>query len=43
MTDTNLLLTELNEHVLTITLNRPKVNAFNLELTTALQRAFRQA
>jgi len=43
MTENNLLLTELNEHVLTLTLNRPKVNAFNLELITALQRAFKQA
>jgi len=43
MTENNLLLTEINEHVLTLTLNRPKVNAFNLELITALQRAFKQA
>ena len=43
MTENNILLTELNEHVLTLTLNRPKVNAFNLELITALQRAFKQA
>ena len=43
MTENNLLLTELNEHVLILTLNRPKVNAFNLDLITALQRAFKQA
>jgi 2-(1,2-epoxy-1,2-dihydrophenyl)acetyl-CoA isomerase len=43
MADTNLLLIELNEHVLTITLNRPKVNAFNFELISALLAAFKQA
>jgi 2-(1,2-epoxy-1,2-dihydrophenyl)acetyl-CoA isomerase len=37
------VLTELKEHVLTITLNRPKVNAFNLEMIEAAQAAFKQA
>ena len=43
MSNTKFLLTEINEHVLIITLNRPKVNAFNYELVTALQAAFKQA
>ena len=43
MTDTDILLTNLEDNVLTITLNRPKVNAFNFELIAALQAAFRQA
>jgi 2-(1,2-epoxy-1,2-dihydrophenyl)acetyl-CoA isomerase len=43
MTENNLLLTDLNQHVLTITLNRPKVNAFNLDLTAALKQAFKRA
>lgn len=34
---------EKSDHVLTITLNRPPVNAFNLELTQALQKALRTA
>jgi 2-(1,2-epoxy-1,2-dihydrophenyl)acetyl-CoA isomerase len=37
------VLTELTEHVLTITLNHPKVNAFNLEMIEAAQAAFKQA
>lgn len=37
------VLTELKEHVLTITLNHPKVNAFNLEMVEATQAAFKQA
>ena len=43
MTDPDILLTSLEDNVLTITLNRPKVNAFNFELIAALQAAFRQA
>ncbi len=41
MTET--LLTEIKDHVLIITLNRPKVNAFNLEMIKATQAAFKQA
>jgi 2-(1,2-epoxy-1,2-dihydrophenyl)acetyl-CoA isomerase len=37
------VLTSLNESVLTITLNRPKVNAFNLEMIEATQAAFKLA
>lgn len=37
------LLTSLQEGVFSITLNRPKVNAFNFELIEATQKAFRQA
>ncbi|OGO39320.1 MAG: hypothetical protein A2W35_17860 [Chloroflexi bacterium RBG_16_57_11] len=43
MTDPEILLTSLEESVLTITLNRPKVNAFDFKLIAALQAAFRQA
>ena len=43
MTDSDILLTQLEDCVFTITLNRPKVNAFNFELIAALQAAFRQA
>jgi 2-(1,2-epoxy-1,2-dihydrophenyl)acetyl-CoA isomerase len=43
MTDSDILLTQLEDSVFTITLNRPKVNAFNFELIAALQAAFRQA
>jgi 2-(1,2-epoxy-1,2-dihydrophenyl)acetyl-CoA isomerase len=43
MTDSDILLTKLEDSVFTITLNRPKVNAFNFELIAALQAAFRQA
>ena len=42
MTDP-VVLTELNGGVLTITLNRPKVNAFNFEMIEAAQAAFKQA
>jgi 2-(1,2-epoxy-1,2-dihydrophenyl)acetyl-CoA isomerase len=38
-----ILLTELSEGVLTITLNRPKANAFNDELVAATKEAFKQA
>jgi len=37
------VLTELKDGVLTIVLNRPKVNAFNFELIDAVQNAFKQA
>jgi len=37
------VLTELKDHVLVITLNRPKVNAFNLEMVEATLAAFKQA
>jgi 2-(1,2-epoxy-1,2-dihydrophenyl)acetyl-CoA isomerase len=37
------VLTELKDHVLAITLNRPKVNAFNLEMVEATLTAFKQA
>jgi len=37
------VLTELKDHVLAITLNRPKVNAFNLEMVDATLAAFKQA
>jgi 2-(1,2-epoxy-1,2-dihydrophenyl)acetyl-CoA isomerase len=43
MTDPEILLTHLENSVLNITLNRPKVNAFNFELIAALQAAFKQA
>jgi 2-(1,2-epoxy-1,2-dihydrophenyl)acetyl-CoA isomerase len=39
----SILLTELQDGVLTITLNRPKVNAFNFELIEAAQAALKQA
>ena len=38
-----LLLSELRDQVLVLTLNRPKVNAFNFELIAALQAGLRQA
>ena len=37
------LLTDLQSGVLTLTLNRPPVNAFNLEMVTALRAAFTKA
>jgi len=37
------ILTELKNNVLVITLNRPKVNAFNLEMIEALQVALKQS
>lgn len=43
MSDSEYVLTNLNERVFTIRLNRPKVNAFNLEMISALQSAFKQA
>lgn len=38
-----ILFTELNQGVFTITLNRPKANAFNEELTEALKQALTKA
>jgi 2-(1,2-epoxy-1,2-dihydrophenyl)acetyl-CoA isomerase len=43
MSTSEIVLTELNQGVLTITLNRPKVNAFNFEMIAATQAAFKQA
>jgi 2-(1,2-epoxy-1,2-dihydrophenyl)acetyl-CoA isomerase len=43
MESSELLLSELHDHVLTLTLNRPKVNAFNYELINALQSGLKQA
>jgi 2-(1,2-epoxy-1,2-dihydrophenyl)acetyl-CoA isomerase len=44
MSESNrVLLTNLHEGVLTLTLNRPKVNAINFEMIAALQAAFKQA
>jgi len=43
MSASEILLTELNQGVLTITLNRPKVNAFNFEMIAAAQAAFKAA
>ena len=44
MTDTQVLLSELDDRgVLKLTLNRPKVNAFNYEMIDALQQALKVA
>jgi 2-(1,2-epoxy-1,2-dihydrophenyl)acetyl-CoA isomerase len=43
MAETDAILTSLDEGVLSITLNRPKVNAFNLEMIAATQDAFKRA
>lgn len=43
MSDPEIVLTELDSGVLTITLNRPKVNAFNFDMITATQTALKQA
>ncbi|HEX7974289.1 MAG TPA: enoyl-CoA hydratase-related protein [Anaerolineales bacterium] len=43
MPTTEIVLTGLSQGVLTITLNRPKVNAFNFELIAGVQVAFKQA
>lgn len=43
MTTSELVLSEIQDGVLTIRLNRPKVNAFNLEMIKALQAALRKA
>ena len=37
------VISSLNEGVLTIALNRPRANAFNLEMILAAQKAFREA
>jgi 2-(1,2-epoxy-1,2-dihydrophenyl)acetyl-CoA isomerase len=43
MSDSSPILTDLSGGVLHISLNRPKVNAFNLEMVSSLQAAFKQA
>lgn len=43
MTNPEILITHLENSVFTISLNRPKVNAFNFELIAALQAALKQA
>ncbi|HZD56262.1 MAG TPA: enoyl-CoA hydratase/isomerase family protein [Anaerolineales bacterium] len=43
MSDSNPVLTELSGPVLKILLDRPKANAFNLEMIEALRAAFKQA
>jgi 2-(1,2-epoxy-1,2-dihydrophenyl)acetyl-CoA isomerase len=43
MTGTQLVRTELQEHVLAITLDHPKANAFNEEMVAAVQNALKQA
>lgn len=43
MSDSPPVLTELTDSVLTITLNRPKANAFNLDMVDALRDALKQA
>lgn len=43
MSETEILLSELKDHVLTLTLNRPKANAFNFELIAALAHALKKA
>lgn len=43
MATSETVLTELQDGILTIRLNRPKANAFNFEMIEATQAAFRQA
>jgi 2-(1,2-epoxy-1,2-dihydrophenyl)acetyl-CoA isomerase len=43
MADDPVLLTDLQDGVFKLTLNRPKANAFNRELIEAAQKAFKQA
>jgi 2-(1,2-epoxy-1,2-dihydrophenyl)acetyl-CoA isomerase len=43
MTDENPIQSELNDGVLTLTLNRPKANAFNTAMNKALQAALKDA
>jgi 2-(1,2-epoxy-1,2-dihydrophenyl)acetyl-CoA isomerase len=43
MANTEFLLTDQKDGVLTLTLNRPKVNAFSLEMIAATQASFQQA
>ncbi len=40
---TDVILKESNQGVMTITLNRPKANAFNLDMVAELQAAFKEA
>lgn len=43
MSDATPVLTEVKDHVLTITLDRPKANAFNLEMIDAVREALKSA
>lgn len=43
MSDTEIVRTELNDGVYKITLNRPKVNAFNFDMIAAFHEALKQA
>ncbi len=43
MTETETILVECSQGVMSITLNRPKANAFNLEMVAGLQAAFKEA
>ncbi len=43
MASDDVVLTGLDAGVLTVTLNRPKANAFNMEMISATQAAFKQA
>ncbi len=43
MSNSTPVLTDLNDYVLTITLNRPKANAFNLEMVDLVREALKQA
>lgn len=43
MSESELVHTSLDQGVFTITLDRPKVNAFNFEMIAAVQQAFKQA
>ena len=43
MSEAELVLTDFKEGVFTITLNRPKANAFNRDMIEATQAAFKQA
>jgi 2-(1,2-epoxy-1,2-dihydrophenyl)acetyl-CoA isomerase len=43
MTNSEIVLIQLEDGVMTIRLNRPKVNAFNFEMINAVQSAFKQA
>jgi 2-(1,2-epoxy-1,2-dihydrophenyl)acetyl-CoA isomerase len=43
MADTDTILSSLAEGVLCLTLNRPKTNAFNMEMITSLHEALRKA
>lgn len=43
MSESTPVLTEIQDHVLTITLNRPKANAFNMEMIDAVREALKSA